>query len=182
MAPFGFFDVLILAIGGHFVVKIITTWLKTREGVTRRHVQQLEQRLRALETQQVADLHKRLSVLEEAFVLDDMALQRQLHQAVGDDPRVAASPPPNGSPPQHEREPLSYTPKHLAEKMRHVHSAWGSTVGSLSLDRLAITSAWTTRQLATPPIWRLGFSKSRSLGPSGTGDYRESQSLLEALT
>jgi hypothetical protein len=26
MAPFGFFDVLILAIGGHFVVKIITTW------------------------------------------------------------------------------------------------------------------------------------------------------------
>lgn len=101
MAPFGFFDVLILAIGGHFVVKIITTWLKTREGVTRRHVQQLEQRLRALETQQVADLHKRLSVLEEAFVLDDVALQRKLHQALGDDPRAPASPSPNGRPPKH---------------------------------------------------------------------------------
>jgi hypothetical protein len=83
MELFGFFDVLVLAIGGHFVVKIITTWLKTREGVTRRHVQQLEDRLRALETQQVADLHKRLSVLEEVFVLDDVALQRQLRQAVG---------------------------------------------------------------------------------------------------
>jgi hypothetical protein len=101
MELFGFFDVLILAIGGHFVVKIITTWLKTREGVTRRHVQQLEQRLRALETQQVADLHKRLSVLEEAFALDDVALQRQLHQALGDDLRAPASSSPNGRPPKH---------------------------------------------------------------------------------
>ena len=101
MAPFGFFDVLVLAIGGHFVVKIITTWLKTREGVTKKHVQQLEQRLHALETQQVADLHKRLSVLEEVFVLDDVAVQRKLRQAVGDDPRAPASPPPNGRPPQH---------------------------------------------------------------------------------
>jgi hypothetical protein len=40
MELFGFFDVLVLAIGGHCVVKIITTWLKTREGVTKRHVQQ----------------------------------------------------------------------------------------------------------------------------------------------
>ena len=101
MAPFGFFDVLVLAIGGHFVVKIITTWLKTREGVTRRHVQQLEQRLHALETQQVADLHKRLNVLEEVFVLDDVAVQRKLRQAVGDASRAPASPPPNGRPPKH---------------------------------------------------------------------------------
>jgi hypothetical protein len=101
MELFGFFDVLVLAIGGHFVVKIITTWLKTREGVTRRQVQQLERRLRALETQQVADLHKRLSVLEEAFVLDDVALQRKLRQALGDDPRAPASPPPNGRPHKH---------------------------------------------------------------------------------
>src|ERR687887_314047 len=101
MAPIGFFDVLILAIGGHFLVKIITTWLKTREGVTRRQVQHLEQRLRALETQQVADLHQRLSVLEEAFVLDDVALQRKLRQALGDDPRAPASPSPNGGPPKH---------------------------------------------------------------------------------
>ena len=101
MELFGFFDVLVLAIGGHFVVKIITTWLKTREGVTKRHIQQLEQRLRALETQQVADLHKRLSVLEEAFVLDDVTLQRQLRQALGDDPRAPASPPLNGRPPKH---------------------------------------------------------------------------------
>jgi hypothetical protein len=101
MELFGFFDVLVLAIGGHFVVKIITTWLKTREGVTRRHVQQLEDRLRALETQQVADLHKRLSVLEEVFVLDDVALQQQLRQAVGSDSRAPSPPPPNGRPPKH---------------------------------------------------------------------------------
>jgi hypothetical protein len=101
MAPFGFFDVLVLAIGGHFLVKIITTWLKTREGVTKRHVQQLENRLRALETQQVADLHKRLSVLEEVFVLDDVALQRKLRQALGSDSRVPSSPPPDGRPPKH---------------------------------------------------------------------------------
>ena len=101
MAPFGFFDVLVLAIGGHFLVKIITTWLKTREGVTRRQVQHLEQRLRALETQQVADLHKRLSVLEEAFVLDDVALQRKLRQTLGDDLRAPASSSPHGRPPQY---------------------------------------------------------------------------------
>jgi hypothetical protein len=101
MELFGFFDVLVLAIGGHFVVKIITTWLKTREGVTKRHIQQLEQRLRALETQQVADLHKRLSVLEEAFVLDDVVLQRKLHQALGDAPRAPASSSSNGRPPQY---------------------------------------------------------------------------------
>jgi hypothetical protein len=101
MELFGVFDVLVLAIGGHFVVKIITTWLKTREGVTKRHVQQLEQRLRALETQQVADLHKRLSVLEEAFVLDDVTVQRKLRQALEDDPRAPASLPPNGRPPKH---------------------------------------------------------------------------------
>jgi hypothetical protein len=101
MELFGFFDVLVLAIGGHFVVKVITTWLKTREGVTRRQVQQLEQRLHALETQQVADLHKRLSVLEEAFVLDDVAVQRQLRQALEDAPRAPASSPPNGRLPKH---------------------------------------------------------------------------------
>jgi hypothetical protein len=101
MALFGFFDVLVLAIGGHFVVKIITTWLKTREGVTRRQVQQLERRLHALEAQQVADLHKRLSVLEEAFVLDDVTVQRKLRQTLGDDLRAPASPSPNGRPPQH---------------------------------------------------------------------------------
>jgi hypothetical protein len=101
MELFGFFDVLVLAIGGHFVVKIITTWLKTREGVTKRHIQQLEQRLRALETQQVADLHKRLSVLEEAFVLDDVALQRKLRQTLGDDLRAPASSSPHGGPPQY---------------------------------------------------------------------------------
>jgi hypothetical protein len=63
MELFGFFAVLVLAIGGHSLVKIITTWLKTREGLTKRHVQQLEQRLHALETHQVADIQKRLSVL-----------------------------------------------------------------------------------------------------------------------
>ena len=101
MAPIGVFDVLVLAIGGHFLVKIITTWLKTREGVTKRQVQQLENRLHALETQQVADLHKRLSVLEEVFVMDDVALQRKLRQAVGGDSRAPSSPPPAVRPPEH---------------------------------------------------------------------------------
>src|SRR5919108_2454820 len=82
MEIFGFFDVLALAIGGHFLVKIITTWLKTREGLTKRHVQHLEQRLHALETHQVTDIQKRLSVLEEVFVMDDVALQRKLRQAL----------------------------------------------------------------------------------------------------
>jgi hypothetical protein len=101
MAPIGFFDVLVLAIGGHFVVKIITTWLKTRESVTKRHVQQLEHRLRALETQQVTDLHKRLSVLEEVFVLDDVAVQRKLRQALGGNSHAPSSSPPAGRPPEH---------------------------------------------------------------------------------
>jgi hypothetical protein len=101
MVPFGFFDVLVLAIGGHFVVKIVTTWLKTREGVRQRQVKQLEQRLHALETQQVAGLHKRLSVLEEAFVLDDVALQRKLRQTLGDDLRAPVSSSPNGRLPKY---------------------------------------------------------------------------------
>ena len=79
----------------------VNSELKTREGVTKRQVQQLERRLHTLETQQVADLHKRLSVLEEVFVLDDVAVQRKLRQALGDDPRAPASPPPNGRPPKH---------------------------------------------------------------------------------
>jgi hypothetical protein len=101
MEMFGFFDVLVLAIGGHFLVKIITTWLKTREGLTKRHVQQLEQRLHALETHQVADIQKRLSVLEEVFVMDDVALQRKLRQALGGDSLAPSSPPPAVRPPEH---------------------------------------------------------------------------------
>jgi hypothetical protein len=100
MELFGFYEVLVLAIGGHFLVKIITTWLKTREGLTKRHVQQLEQRLHALETHQVADIHKRLSVLEEVFVMDDVALQRKLRQALDGDARTPVSPPPAGRPPE----------------------------------------------------------------------------------
>ena len=101
MAPFGFFDVLVIAVGGHFVVKIITTWLKAREGVRHRHVQQLAQRLHALETQQVADLQKRLNVLEEIVVMEDVTLQRKIRQALGDDVRAPASPPPAVHPPEH---------------------------------------------------------------------------------
>jgi hypothetical protein len=100
MELFGFYDVLVLAIGGHFLVKIITTWLKTREGLTKRHVQQLEQRLHALETHQVAAIQKRLGVLEEVFVMDDVALQRKLRQALDGDARTPASPPAPGRPPE----------------------------------------------------------------------------------
>jgi hypothetical protein len=101
MEMFGFYDVLVLAVSGHFLVKIITTWLKTREGLTKRHIQQLEQRLHALETHQVADVQKRLSVLEEVFVMDDVTLQRKLRQALGGDALTPASPPPAGRPPEH---------------------------------------------------------------------------------
>lgn len=70
-------------------------------GVTKRQVQQLERRLHALETQQVTEIHKRLNVLEEVFVLDDVAVQRQLRQALGGDSRASSSPPPAGRPPEH---------------------------------------------------------------------------------
>jgi hypothetical protein len=101
MELFGFFDFLVIAVGGHFLVKIITTWLKTREGVRHKQVQQLEQRLHALETQQVAELHKRLSVLEEIFVMEDVTLQRKIRQALGGDAHAPASPPPAVRPPEH---------------------------------------------------------------------------------
>jgi hypothetical protein len=100
MELFGFFDFLVIAVGGHFVVKIVTTWLKTREGVRQRQVQQLEQRLHTLETQQVADFHKRLSVLEEVFVMEDVALQQKLRQALGGNSHTPASPPPAVHPPE----------------------------------------------------------------------------------
>jgi hypothetical protein len=101
MEFFGFYDILVLAIGGHFIVKIITTWLKTREGLTKRHVQHLEQRLHAVETQHLAEVQKRLSVLEEVFVLEDVALQRKLRQALGSDGLTPPSPSPTGKPPEH---------------------------------------------------------------------------------
>jgi hypothetical protein len=58
-----------------------------------RHVQHLEQRLHAVETQHLAEVQKRLSVLEEVFVLEGVALQRKLRQAVGSDGLTPPSPP-----------------------------------------------------------------------------------------
>jgi hypothetical protein len=54
-----------------------------------------------LETQQLAEVHKRLSVLEEIFVMEDVAWQRKLRQAVGGDSLTPPSSPPAAKLPEH---------------------------------------------------------------------------------
>ena len=66
------FDFLVIAVFVWGIVKIISRWLRTKEGIAQRRMQELEQRIHLLETQQVKDLHKRISVLEEIFVTDDV--------------------------------------------------------------------------------------------------------------
>jgi hypothetical protein len=66
------FDFLAMAVFVWGIVKIISRWLRTKEGIAQRRMQELEQRIHLLETQQVKDLHKRISVLEEIFVTDDV--------------------------------------------------------------------------------------------------------------
>ena len=71
------FIVVVVAIG--CITKVLSRWLKTKEGVTQRQVQALEQHIQVLET----DLQKRIGVLEEIFVTEDIELQRKLRYALG---------------------------------------------------------------------------------------------------
>jgi hypothetical protein len=80
----GLWAFIVVVVGIGCTTRIISRWLKTKEGVTRKHVQALEQRLQVLET----DVHKRLGVLEDIFVTEDIALQRKLRSALGSPARM----------------------------------------------------------------------------------------------
>jgi large-conductance mechanosensitive channel len=67
------FDFLLIAVLVWGIVKIISRWLRTQEGITHRQIKALAQRLHVLETQQMPALHLRLSVLEAIFVIEDVA-------------------------------------------------------------------------------------------------------------
>ena len=80
----GVFEVIAIVVVVESTAKVISRWLKTKEGTTQRQVQELEQRLQVLEAQrEVKDLQKRMSVLEEIFVTEDFELQRKLRYALG---------------------------------------------------------------------------------------------------
>jgi hypothetical protein len=83
--PFmGFFEFLAIVVVIEAIAKVISRWLKTKEGVTQTQVQELVQRIQVLEAkQEVKDLQKRMSVLEEIFVTEDFDLQRKLRYALG---------------------------------------------------------------------------------------------------
>jgi len=57
-AIMGLWECIVVVVVIGCTTKIVSRWLKTKEGVTQRHVQALEQRLQVLET----DVHKRLGV------------------------------------------------------------------------------------------------------------------------
>ena len=64
--------------------KVISRWLKTKEGTTQKQVQELEQRIKILAAkQEIKDFQKRIGVLEEIFVTEDFDLQRKLRYAFG---------------------------------------------------------------------------------------------------
>jgi len=67
------FDFLVMAVIVWGIVRIISRWLRTQEGITQRQIKELEQRLHVLETQQMPALHQRISVLEGISVTDDVA-------------------------------------------------------------------------------------------------------------
>jgi uncharacterized membrane protein (DUF106 family) len=71
------FDFLVIAVIVSGIVKITSRWFKTKEVVGQRQVKELEQRME--------DLQKRISVLEEIFVTEDLGLQRKLRHELGFD-------------------------------------------------------------------------------------------------
>lgn len=81
----GIFDFLVIAVVVQGISKIVARWLKTREGVSQIQLKELEQRIHILEAQHVKDLQKRLGVLEEIFVTEDIELQRRLRHALSFD-------------------------------------------------------------------------------------------------
>jgi len=96
----GLFEFLAITVVIASTAKVISRWLKTKEGVTHKQVQALEQRIQVLETQQVKDLQKRMGVLEEIFVTEDFELQRKLRQALGVDSLARPSQPYAVRPPE----------------------------------------------------------------------------------
>ena len=80
----GFFEFLAIVVVIEASAKVISRWLKTKEGVTQKQVQELVQRIHVLEAkQEVKDLQKRMGILEEIFVTEDFDLQRKLRYALG---------------------------------------------------------------------------------------------------
>jgi len=80
----GFFEFLAIVVVIEATAKVISRWLKTKEGVTQKQVQELVQRIQVLEAKrEVKDLQKRMSVLEEIFVTEDFDVQRKLRYALG---------------------------------------------------------------------------------------------------
>jgi hypothetical protein len=70
MAPF---DSLVIAVIVWGIVRIISRWLRTQEGITQRPIKELKQRIHVLEIQRMPALHQRISVLEAIFVTEDVA-------------------------------------------------------------------------------------------------------------
>lgn len=79
------FEFLVIAVVVQAISRIVSRWLKTRDGVSQRQIKELEQRLHILETQHMQALHKRLGVLEEIFVTEDIELQRKIRHALSFD-------------------------------------------------------------------------------------------------
>ena len=88
----GVFEVIAIVVVVESTAKVISRWLKTKEGVTQKQVQELAQRIQVLEArQEVKDLQKRMSILEEIFVTEDFDVQRKLRYALGSSTFTAPS-------------------------------------------------------------------------------------------
>lgn len=79
----GPFEIAAIAIVGGFIVKITSTWMKTRAenpGASAK-IQELERRIQALEAGGGAKaLESRVHVLEEIVTTDDFELQQKFRQ------------------------------------------------------------------------------------------------------
>ena len=79
-----FFEFLAIVVVIEATAKVISRWLKTKEGVAQKQVQELVQRIQVLEArQEVKNLQKRMGVLEEIFVTEDFDLQSKLRYDLG---------------------------------------------------------------------------------------------------
>ena len=81
----GVFDFLVIAVVVQGISRVVVRWLKTRDGVSQRQMKALEQRIHIVEAQHVKDLQKRIGVLEEIFVTEDIELQRKIRHALSFD-------------------------------------------------------------------------------------------------
>jgi hypothetical protein len=80
-----FFVFLAIVVVVQGTSRVVVRWLRTRDGVSQRQIKELEQRIHILEAQHVQDLQKRLGVLEEIFVTEDITLQRKIRHALSGD-------------------------------------------------------------------------------------------------